>query len=126
MPTEKLLIQIKDHQYIEVWCDGRDYDPEFEGYRPIYSYKIVYTDENNNWCEYVSDDVHGGINEIPNLNSAAQSICAFLYACQEGYTEDPEHKKENASLFPPEVREWAYQFADEISIKSLELERENL
>lgn len=91
---------------IEIWCEGREYDPLTEGYRPRYIYKIMSED----W-EYIDNDIHGAVNEIPDLNSAARSLFAFLYACQEAQDEDSD----NYDLFPPDVREWAEKHSQEIS-----------
>lgn len=89
---------------VEIWCDGREYDPTSEGYRPRYSYRIV----TKNW-EYVDNDIFGKINEPPNILSASRSLLAFLYACQEA-----KEGGENYDLFPPHVREWTEQYNDEI------------
>jgi hypothetical protein len=96
---------------IEVWCDGRKYDPAFESYRPVYSYKITGPE----W-EYTSNDIHGACNEVPDAGLAARSLFAFLYACQEGMPGDTEKREcENADLFPPHVREFAYLCSEHIS-----------
>lgn len=93
---------------IEIWCDGREYIPISEGYRPAYSYRIISED----W-EYVDNDIFGAINQAPDLNAAARSLFAFLYACQEAKDEDSE----NYNLFPPHVREWAQLHSEEISLE---------
>ena len=96
---------------IDVWCDGRKYDPAFESYRPVYAYKIVGPE----W-EYTSNDIYGACNEIPDAGLAARSLFAFLYACQEGMPGDTEKREcENAELFPPHVREFAYLCSEHIS-----------
>jgi hypothetical protein len=97
---------------VEIWCDGREYDPLSEGYRSRYSYRIVSED----W-EYVDNDIRGVINEPPNLNAAARSLFAFLYACQEAKNEDSE----NYDLFPPHVREWAECLSEELARVHLDL-----
>ena len=104
---------------VEVWCEGRDRDPSTESYHPMYAYRIVTPD----W-EYVDNDIRGGANELPDLSSAAKSLFAFLYACQEGYPEDMNAERENARLFPPHVREWAYMVNDELSAVYEQLSRE--
>ena len=96
---------------VEVWCDGREYDPAMESYRPVYAYKIVGPE----W-EYDGNDIRGACNEVPEAGLAARSLFAFLYACQEGMPGDSEKcESENASLFPPHVREFAYLCSEHIS-----------
>lgn len=96
---------------IEVWIEGREYDPHIESYRPRYGYKITGPE----W-EYVSNDIRGAANETPNSIAAAKSLLAFLYACQEGMPEDTDKReRENADLFPPHVREFAYLCSEHIS-----------
>lgn len=113
MPSETRTYTFRDdhngNSTVKVWCDGRDYDPAAEAYHPIYSYKIV-TPE---W-EYIDNDIRGKANELPDIAAGAQSLFAFLYACQEGLPMDTEGERENANLFPPNVREWAYLFSDQI------------
>ena len=99
---------------VEVWCDGRQYQPDTEAYHPVYSYRI--TDETEVW-EYTSNDIVGAANEVPDLNSAAKSLFAFLIACQEGLPEDTEGKSENADTFPPHVREFAYLMKEQIEMQ---------
>lgn len=94
-----------------VWCDGRQYDPSSECYHPMYSYKITTPD----W-EYTDNDIRGGANELPDLEAASRSLFAYLYAAQEGLPQDTNAERENARLFPPHVRDWAYQVNEEISI----------
>lgn len=91
---------------ITVWCDGREYDPSIEGYRPVYSYSIV----TPSW-RYDDNDIHGAINEQPDLDLGSRSLFAFLLACAESESESSE----NYSLFPPNVREWAQSFSDELT-----------
>jgi len=97
---------------VKVWSDGRDRDPETETYRTVYSYSIT----TPRWS-YTDNDIHGVPNEEPNLTKAAQSLFAFLYACQES-----KPGQENYDSFPPQVRDWAYHFSEEISSLSLQLE----
>lgn len=104
---------------VEIWCDDRERDPSTEFYHPVYSYRIVTPD----W-EYEDDDIRGAANEFPDLSSAAKSLFAFLYACQEGYPEDMSAERGNARLFPPHVREWAYQVSNELSAVYEQLYRE--
>lgn len=114
MPDEKLQFTLKFNEGtkfeeisdVEVWCDGREYDAISEAYRPRYAYRILSED----W-EYIDNDIRGVLNEVPNLNAAARSLFAFLYACQEAKDEDSE----NYDLFPPHVREWAELHSEEIS-----------
>ena len=112
--NEHSVRQFQKHFSIEVWCDGREYDPQTEGYHPVYSYKIIAND--GEW-EYMDNDIRGGRNEIPNLNLGSQSLFSFLIACQEGLPEDTEGKSENAELFPPHVREFAYLMKEELTIE---------
>lgn len=90
---------------IVVWCDGRYYDPFVESYRPVYSYSII-TPE---W-QYDDNDIHGKVNEKPNVNLGCKSLLAFLIACVEASSRDSE----NYSLFPSHVRDWAVEVDDEI------------
>jgi len=92
---------------LKVWCDGRDYDPSKETYRPVYSYSIV----TPKW-KYDANDIYGAPNELPNLGLASKSLFAFLLQCVEAKEES-----ENYGLFPPQVREWANHFSDQITIK---------
>jgi len=91
---------------VEIWCEGREYNPVQEGYRPRYSYRILSED----W-EYIDNDIYGAVNEVPDLNAAARSLFAYLYACQEAKDENSE----NYDLFPSHVREWAELHSEEIS-----------
>ena len=97
---------------IEVWCDGRKYEPGTEAYHPIYSYKIT----NGEW-EYVGNDIFGGANERPNVVKGLQSLIAFLTACAEARTSDSE----NFDLFPEHVREWAIHAEGELASKYAEI-----
>lgn len=106
---------------VEVWCDGRQYDPVGEGYYPIYSYRIAGPE----WT-YDNNDIRGSINEIPDLAAASQSLFAFLYACQQGMASAGRFgvENENADLFPSHVREWAYMFAEQLELVHGELVKE--
>lgn len=114
MPSETRTYNFPDrwngNSSVKVWCDGRLYDAVAESYYPIYSYQITTSD----W-EYIDNDIRGKANELPDVAAGAQSLFAFLYACQEGLPEDTEGKRENANLFPPHVREWAYLLSEEIT-----------
>lgn len=94
---------------VTVWCDGRDYDPSLEGYKPIYSYQI----KTSEWS-YIANDIRGGLNEVPNLYAASQSLFAFLYTCCTS------SDVEDHLMFPDYVREWGNDFTDEFSMLSLE------
>lgn len=102
---------------VQVWCDGREYNPETEAYHPMYSYSIKTPKH-----IYVGNDLKGGANEIPDLRKGSCSLFAFLYACQEGMPQ--KISEENGDLFPPEIREWAHHFAEDIGYKAYELESE--
>lgn len=118
--TKKRTFQFEDSNgkyAVEVWCDGRDYDRSTEAYRPRYSYKIVTPD----W-EYEGNDIRGAVNEGCDVDAGAKSLFAFLYACQEGFLQDPKAENENARLFPPHVREWAYMVCEELSAVYHQLE----
>lgn len=112
---------------VKVWCDGRERDPDTETYRPRYSYSIV----TPKW-RYDDNDIHGPSNALPDVDSGARSLFAFLYACQEGMpktttTEDgltDYVETSNSNLFPPQVREWAYHYNEEISLLSMEPQME--
>ena len=94
---------------LTVEYDGRHYEPDDEAYRPQYKYTI----KTPEW-EYVGNEIRGGCNEVANTGKAMQTLSAFLHACQEGYLDDPEGLRENAKMFPPHVREWAYMNSDEL------------
>ena len=117
--NEHSVRKFQEHFSVEIWCDGRDYNPSTEAYHPRYSYKI--TANEGEW-EYIDNDIHGAANEVPDLLSGAQSLFAFLLACQEGLPEDIDGKCENADLFPPHVREFAYNLKEQIEMAHLELE----
>jgi len=114
MSDERITVLI-DKTGLSVWSDGKFYDPGSECYRPVYSYSIKTPD----W-EYLGNDIHGAANEPVSIERGMQSLLAFLYACQEGYLNDPNHERDNAKIFPPHVREWAYQFNDELSTAAIE------
>lgn len=103
-----------DHT-VKVWCDGRRYDETSEAYRPIYVYSIT----TPQW-EFLSDDLCGACNEVPNITAASQSLFAFLYSCQQGMPKGgggfDKNRNDTADLFPPHVREWAYLFAEQIEL----------
>lgn len=103
---------------VKVWCEGRDYDPNAEAYRPVYSYSIV----TPKW-RYDDNSIHGGANELPNLRKASQSLFAFIYAAQESWQKDPP--SENAGMFPEQVNMWAHHYDSEISQIAIQLEEEN-
>lgn len=94
---------------VTVWCDGRDYDPYTEGYRPIYSYQI----DTAHWS-YTANDIRGGNNEVPNLFAASQSLFAFMYVCCT-CSDDSEDR----DMFPEHVRSWADDFINEIQMLSI-------
>lgn len=89
----------------KLWCEGRDYDPDVESYRPIYSYSIV----TPRW-RYDGNDMRGAVNELPNLLKALQSFVAYLLACAEAEDEESE----NFSIFPLQVKEWADHYENEL------------
>lgn len=93
---------------IKVWCEGREYDPVQEVYRPRYSYTILSED----W-EYVNNDIFGVKGDVPDVGAACRSLLAYLFACQEGYPQVTDG--ENSDLFPDHVREWAYLHNDLIT-----------
>jgi hypothetical protein len=95
---------------VTVWCDGRDYDPHTEFYRPIYSYQI----KTKEWA-YVSNDIRGADNEKPNLYAASQSLFAFLYACCTS-SDDSEDR----NMFPSHVQSWGDDVIAEISRLSID------
>jgi hypothetical protein len=126
MPKKKItkstenVVELERKQYIfgaddsratiTLWCDGRDYNPETEGYHPVYSYQIT-TDK---WS-FTANDIRGASNETPNLTAASQSLFAFLYvACVDDASDSDKE------LFPDNVRIWGQQFTTEL--KSLALE----
>lgn len=93
---------------VKVWCEGRLYNPETEFYKPVYTYSL----KTPKW-EYISNDLFGASNEIPNLRYASRSLFAFLLQCAESENEHSE----NFNLFPEHVREWAQKFSDELKQK---------
>jgi hypothetical protein len=104
---------------VKVWCEGRDYDPKTEAYKPRYSYSII----TEKW-RYDGNDISGGPNELPNLDKASQSLFAFLYASQESYKIHIRgaFTDGNFEMFPPHVNEWAVQNSEEISTYSIACE----
>ncbi|HPE52975.1 MAG TPA: hypothetical protein PK852_02550 [Mesotoga prima] len=107
--TEAIQITIGDKwdgkSLAKLWCEGRDYDPDVESYRPVYAYAIA----TPKWS-YNGNDIRGAVNELPNLLKALQSFIAFLLACAEAENEDSE----NYALFPIQVKEWADHYEDEL------------
>lgn len=99
---------------VKIWCEGRERDPSTESYHPVYAYSII-----SPKFQYDDNDLRGGANESPNLDKGAQSLMSYLYACQEGM---PSRRGENADIFPPEVRSWAYHFSEEIGTISIQLQ----
>lgn len=89
---------------VTIWCDGRAYEPATELYRPVYSYSIQ-----TPFWKYDANDIHGVPNEVPSLVSASKSLFAFLLACAEA-----EEGSENYAIYPPEVRDWAQHFSEEL------------
>jgi hypothetical protein len=72
---------------------------------------------------YESSDLSG----MGNLQDGLKSLLAFLAAAAEAYRWNLRGgDSENSDLFPPEIMEWAYQNADEISMAELDLETPNL
>lgn len=112
-PVEyKFADSYEGESVVKVWCDGRKYEPDTESYHPVYSYSIT----TPKWS-YVNNDITGGANEEPSLEKGAQSLFAFLYACQQA-----KPGSDNYETFPPQVRDWAYHFSEEISSISLQIE----
>jgi len=109
--TSTLLFKLEDST-VGVWCDGREYDPEVERYRPRFSYTIT-TPE---W-QYVGNDIYGAWSSAPDVAGGARSLFAFLYAAQEAWHYQP--RGENANMFPDHVNEWANHYSDEIGLFSL-------
>lgn len=72
---------------------------------------------------YENTDLSG----IGGLQDGLRDLLAFLGAAAEScrYTMSG-HESENSDLFPPEIMEWAYRNADEISMAELDLEEEGL
>lgn len=95
-----------DGAVFTVWCDGRDYDPELEVYRPVYSYSIV----TNKW-RYDANDLRGAPNEIPNLDLASTALLALLLTCSTASDDD-----ENSELFPPHVREYGQEISQTLKM----------
>lgn len=105
---------------VKVWCDGRERDPDTETYRPRYSYSIV----TPKW-RYDDNDIHGPSNALPDVDSGARSLFAFLYACQETCPQPVRETGDNNDrLFPPQVRDWAYHYSEQISLLSMEPQME--
>lgn len=104
---------------VHVWCDGRNYDPDTETYKPQYSYSIM----NPKW-RYDGNDILGAPNELPDLDKASQTLFALLYASQESYKV---HKRGaftdgNFEMFPEHVNEWALQNAEQVGAISVACE----
>ena len=124
MPKKKINVTENDrkqytfgtgdsHSTVAVWCDGRVYDPQVEGYQPVYSDQIT----TKEWS-YTANDIQGGLNEVPNLYAAAQSLFAFLYTCCQASDDN-----EDRNMFPEHIRLWGDQFTNEIATLSLEAAR---
>lgn len=117
-PQERVF-HFADSVVVKVWCDGRDYDPNFEAYRPQYCYSIV----TPQW-RYDGNDIRGASNELPDLDKASQTLFAFLYASQESYGIHKRGAFTDGSfeMFPEHVSEWASQCSDEIGATSIACE----
>lgn len=100
---------------VNVWCDGRLYDPETETYKPQYSYSI----KTDSWR--YDGNILGASNELPNLDGASQSLFAFLYASVESYKihQRGAFTDGNHTMFPPHVNEWAEKYEQEIGATSI-------
>lgn len=106
-PTKEFIFgdSYEGDSTVIVWCDGREYDPAQELYYPVYSYSIV-----SPYWRFDSNDIRGATNEIPDLDRGSKSLFAFLIACAEAKDESSD----NFTLFPPEVRDWAIHFSEEL------------
>lgn len=104
---------------VKVWCDGRDYDPETETYKPQYGYSIT----GGSWS-YVGNDIRGAANELPNLDKASQTLFAMLYASQKSYSIHIKgaFTDGNFEMFPVHVNEWAVKFSQDIAQTSIACE----
>lgn len=76
--------------------------------------------------EHTGDDLKSGVGG-GSLVQGMASLLSFLGAAAESYRYcrmdwDKIGEDDNASLFPREVTEWAYQNDDEISMLQLEIE----
>jgi len=72
---------------------------------------------------YENNDLSG----IGGLQDGLRDLLAFLGAAAESYRCTLSgHESENSDLFSPEIMEWAYRNADEISMAELDLEEEGL
>ena len=69
---------------------------------------------------YSDDDLQSGVGG-GSLQSGLESVLSFLGACVESGADG-----DNTELFPANVREWAEQFSDEISMLACELEEREL
>jgi hypothetical protein len=96
---------------VRVWCDGRNYDPETETYKPQYSYSIV-TDK---W-RYDGNNILGAANELPDLYKASQTLFALLWASRESFKAHNfgAFTAGKHEMFPVQVNEWALQYGQEI------------
>lgn len=106
-------LELSDGSQITVWSDGTDYDPSDAGERQRYTYRIATAQ----WS-YTGNDIRSGVGAEVDTADALRTLCSFLGAC----AESGEHARENASLFPPHVRDWAQQNDDEIAMASMEEE----
>lgn len=104
---------------ITVVRDGKSLNPD--GWRQRYSYSIV-TPE---W-HYSDNDLSSGIGDAVDEASATSTLLAFLSACAESrlYRSRNGYGGVEADLFPDHVGEWAEEYADEITMLSMELEDE--
>lgn len=118
--NEQSRPEFQEGFHIEVWCDGRSYDPSTESYHPQYSYTIT----GSGW-QYTGNDISGGANQSPDLLAGMKSLIAFLLASQEGLPEDTEGKSENAEMFPLHVRGFAYLMKEQLEMNYMLLEKES-
>jgi hypothetical protein len=81
--------------------------------RGVYHWQIHHTAQQ--WVEGATDlSTRVGLNRGPVTMLA--TLCSYLIAC----AESGEHG-ENSNLFPPNVREWAQQYSDEINSLGYEI-----
>ena len=86
--------------------------------RTRYAYRIIRPD----MPDVTGDDLQSGC-QGGSLADGMTDLLSFLCAAGEAYRyEMSGGKSDNADMFPPDVMEWCYQNADELSMLAIEVE----
>lgn len=99
--------------------EGRERDPDFDGYRQKYRFEIT----TPQW-QYAGNDIGSGVGRPVDIAEAARTLFGFLAACAESrdYAQSTGRSTENASLFPEHVGLWAQVHVHELTMLSEEPE----